>query len=121
MFRSIAAVALSALLLGTSAATQVYDAIENGFEIAVVDLTLPDGAGGNVTFRTCDSCPIASHRMTETTTFSYNGQLLAYPDFLQSVNNARRSPTLRQSASAGVFVDVNTKRVTRISVFARGQ
>lgn len=119
MIRSIAVFVLSTLLLGTSAATQVYDAIENGFEIAVADLALPGDAGGNVTFRTCDSCPLASHRLTDTTTFSYNGQPVAWPDFLKSVNDARRSPTLRQRASAAVFVDVNTKRVTRIIVFAR--
>jgi hypothetical protein len=118
MNRSIVtAVALLIGVLATSAhALRVIEEFENSVELALSELKLPADATGTVTYRTCATCALEAHSLTEETQFDLNGQLMAFDEFLAAIDEIRDMPSVEARALAGVFFDLNTERVTRVIV-----
>ena len=113
----LATVALLAVL-GTAHATRVLEQPEVGYELTLQQLTLPASASGGVTMKRCDDCAYSTHVLTGTTQFFVNELPLPYAEFKRLVDEARADR--RTTAFAGLFLDVETGRVTRVTLFQAG-
>jgi len=111
-------VAATALLIGafaTSAqAFRVIEEVENSVEIALTNVTLPSDENGTVSFRTCATCPTETHAVGVETVYRLNGRTLSFQEFALAIEDLPATAEAR--ALAGVFFDLNTKRVTRLVV-----
>ena len=120
MARTFVIVALLFGLLGPVHALRVIEDVENSVELALGDLTLPADSGGMVTFRACATCPLSMHRVTGETKYILNRRELPLLEFLAAIEDIRSTASIDRRALAGVFFDINTERVTRVIVVARG-
>lgn len=105
-------------VFSTAHATRVLEQPEVGYELALNQLTLPSTATGGVTVKRCDDCAYTTHVLTGTTQFYVNAQLLPYVEFKRIVDEVRADRRTR--AFAGLFLDVETGRVTRVTLFHKG-
>jgi hypothetical protein len=108
----VAATLLAAL--GTANATRVIDLIENAFELSLADLTLPTAANGGVSFRRCADCAFTTHVLQASTQFRVNNQDLPFEEFIRVANELRADSRTREATFAGVFIDIDSGRVTRV-------
>jgi hypothetical protein len=106
--------------LSTAHATRVLEQPERPFELTLAQLTLPSSTTGGIAVKPCDECAYSTHVMTATTQFFVNGQLLPYAEFHRIADQVRANRQASQTAMAGVFVDVETGRVTRVTLRHRG-
>jgi hypothetical protein len=117
-------IAVAAVLLGafgTSAhAFRVMEDVETSVEIALRDVTLPADANGTLSFRSCATCPIQTHSLSYETVYRFNGRALSFEEFAAAVGDLRETPSVESRALAGVFLDLNTERVTRVIVHVGG-
>jgi hypothetical protein len=115
---TIRILALFALLgfMGSANALRVIGQPERPFEVALSRLTLPPNIGGMVTVRACDECRVSTHRFADGAKFVVDGRELRFDEFLKVVTDVRGSPTTNARTVVGVFVDVNTERITRIAI-----
>jgi hypothetical protein len=110
------------LLLGSTTASyaqRVLEPVERGLELPLGDITLPVESGGAVQFRTCANCSLEAHTVTEATEYVFNHRKLSLPDFLAAVQEIRDRPSVLGRTLAGVYLDLETERVTRVAVVAR--
>ena len=120
MVRTIVVIALLFGLFAPAQALRVLEDVENSVELALRDLRLPADSDGTVTFRTCAACPVSTHRVTDETKYILNGRTLPLLEFVAGIADIRAIESVDRRALAGVFFDINTERVTRIIVIARG-
>jgi hypothetical protein len=109
------------LLLGSTTASyaqRVLEPVERGLELPLQEITLPAESGGTVQFRACGTCSLATHTVTEETEYVFDHRELALADFLAAVEEIREQPTVHRRTIAGVYLDLETERVTRIVVVA---
>ncbi len=110
------ALALSVAILVLTAEARELTMIEGAQELALADVTLPQGIRGSVEFRRCDSCAATRLAVDAETVFELSGARLSLAQFLASV------AALRQAEGANALVTVHhalsSGRVTRISVWA---
>jgi hypothetical protein len=118
--RIFATLALLATL-STAHATRVLEQPERPFELTLAQLTLPSSTTGGITVKPCDECAYSTHVLTATTQFFVNGQLLPFAEFSRIAEEVRANRETSQTALAGVFVDVETGRVTRVTLRHRGR
>jgi hypothetical protein len=107
------------MLLGSTApsyAARVLEPVERGLELALEEIVLPADDGGNVRFRTCATCTLATHLVTQDTTYLFNHRALPLVEFLAAVEEIRARPSVHRRTIAGVYLDIETERVTRIAV-----
>jgi hypothetical protein len=97
-------------------ATRVLDPVESSVEVALPNLTLPAEAGGTVTLRACTDCAYSSHRLSDGTEFRVNRKAATLAELLDFVAASRQSRAAIDNTLVTVFLDVNTERVTRISI-----
>ena len=116
MNRSIVAVA--ALLIGALApsaqAFRVIEEVENSVELALADVTLPTDANGTLSYRACATCTTQTHSVNGETVYRLNNRTLPFEEFAAAIDELPAMAEAR--ALAGVFYDLNTKRITRVVV-----
>jgi hypothetical protein len=116
MTRQILATIALLLTLDTAGAVRVLEQIERGVELTLGDLSLPTGDNGAISFSECPRCGVSTHRLTDATVYEFNGQTLAWPEFLRIVGEVRQRSDGNDSTIAAVFLDIASGRVTRIEV-----
>jgi hypothetical protein len=107
------------LLLSCAApsyAARVLERVERGLELPLQEITLPVASTGTVQFRTCATCSVETHAVTAGTEYVFNHRKLALEDFLAAVKELRERPSVLRRTLAGVYLDLETERVTRIAV-----
>lgn len=112
-------VLLAATMLATfggANAMRVLDPVESAVEVSLTNLSLPVNAGGTVTLRACAECPYSNHRMTDGALFRINRKNATFDEVLEYVTALRQSRAAIDSTLVTVFLDVNSERVTRISI-----
>ncbi len=114
------ALVVAAMLLGFASAsanaTRVLDPVESAVEVAIANLNLPTDAGGTVTLRECADCAYRSHRLGDGALFRLNRKSATFQEVLEYVAATRQSRAAMDGTLVTVFLDVNTERVTRISI-----
>lgn len=116
----LATVALLAMF-GAAHAARVLDQPERSYEISLSQMTLPTSASGGVTVKACDACAYSTHVMTASTEYFVNHRPVAFEDFSRIAAEVRANRRVLQTAVAGVFIDVETGRVNRVTLVYRGQ
>lgn len=117
MFATFAMLAM----LGTAHATRVLEQPERSFELTLSQLTLPANASGGLTVKACEACPYNTHVLTAGTKYFINNQIMTFDDFSRVARDIRANQRSLQTAVAGVFIDVGTGRVTRVTLVYAGQ
>jgi hypothetical protein len=103
----------------TAAATRVLEQPERAYELSLEHVTLPTGASGGVSFRTCDSCSFTTHVLTAATEYRVNGNVTTFEDFSRIAKELKSSSRTAETTFLGLFVDIATLRVTRVSIVHR--
>lgn len=104
------------LTLDTAGAVRVIEQVERAIELTLAELNLPDEAGGTISFRECDTCGISTHRLTEGTLFTVDGQSVDAASFLQAATELRERADGAARSLATVYLDLDSGRVTRIQL-----
>jgi|SRR6185503_4237137 len=110
-----ATVALIAMF-GSARAERVLEQPEEGYELTLPQLTLPSSASGGVTMKRCDSCAYSTHVLTGSTEYFVNGHAVPFIEFKQKVDELRDERRPPEATVACVFIDVDTGRVTRLTL-----
>jgi hypothetical protein len=97
-------------------ATRVLDPVESAVEVSLANLTLPASATGTITLRECNDCPYSNHRLGDGATFLVNRKPATFEEMTEFVAAARQSRAAIDGTLVTVFLDVNTARITRISL-----
>jgi hypothetical protein len=118
--RSTLATLALAAAFGTADAARVLEQPERPYELTLEQLTLPSSAAGGITVKPCEDCTYSTHVLTAATQFLLNGQLVPFVDFSRVFEEVRGNSRASATAVAGLFVDVDTGRVTRVSLRYRG-
>jgi hypothetical protein len=108
----------TALLLGfaNTYAFRVLNPVETPVELALSALTLPSSVTGTVTFRACADCPYRTHRLSDQPKFLINHKTVTFDEFLEVAGPLHEQRATADATIVGLFLDVNTARVTRISL-----
>lgn len=112
-------IVLSATLIaafGTAHAVRVLEPVERPVELSLAALTLPTTTTGNISFRPCEQCPIATHLLTNRTEFFAGRRPVTYQEFLALSADVRQNAEASQAALVTVFLSVTNERVTRIAL-----
>jgi hypothetical protein len=113
--RIFATIALLAVL-GTAHAARVIEQPERSFELSLSQLTLPSNANGGLSVKPCDSCAYSTHVLNANTQYFVNNQPVPFVDFSRIVGDLRGNSRLMQTTVAGVFIDIDTGRVNRVTL-----
>lgn len=116
MTRQILTAMALLLTLGTANAVRVLEQVERAVELTLADLSLPAAGSSTISFAECPRCSISTHRLTDETTYSANGQALSLVEFLRVAAEIGERPSGSERAAAAVFLDIATGRVTRIEL-----
>ncbi len=109
---------MTLLLAGLSSAwaDRVVELTEDAYELALGDVSLPDGVTGSVRFRTCPACRTTSLRVTRVTTYFVNGAALEFADFLAAAEAIRQMDGGNDNTAVYVFFDIESRQVNRIGL-----
>jgi len=113
--RIFATLALLAVL-GTAHATRVLEQPERSFELSLSQLTLPTTANGGLSVKPCESCAYSTHVLNANTQYFVNNQHVAFADFSRIAGDVRGNRRAAETAVAGVFIDIGTGRVNRVTL-----
>ena len=102
----------------SAGAVRVLRQLEQPFELTVGQLNLPTDPLGTVTFRSCADCRPEIRRLNGSTVFLLNDRAVDFATFRQVVMDLR-SRAATANHPAALFLDIETGRVTRLSVYAR--
>ena len=121
MIHTILTAAILLASFGTAHALRVLEAVETGVELALSELRLPTSETGNVSYTACATCRISVHRVTPETQYLVNGTALSFADFLRIAGEIDAIRNGSETTLAGVFIDLESGRVTRITLHRRSQ
>jgi hypothetical protein len=118
MTRTIWIIAALLVCFGSAEAQvpRVVKILEKSYELELRDVSFPSDALGSITVRPCDTCSYTAHTTTASTIFLVNDKPVVYDDFVKTVDERRKTsrPTF-----VGVYYDIESKHVTRVSLKAR--
>ena len=100
------------LSLTAPAGARTVIELERGVELILANVNLPTADGGTVSFKTCADCIYRTHRTTDGTVYVANGRALPLPEFLRVADAAAAG----DDAVVAVFLDIETERVTRVTL-----
>ena len=106
--------------LGAAHAAKVIDQPERSFELSLQNLTLPSGPGGGLTVKACDTCTYSTHVLSAGTSYFVNRQLVTFEDFSRIAEELRGNRRTLETTFVGVFIDVETERVNRVTLLHNG-
>ena len=107
------------LLLGSISsawAQRVIVQTEDAYELALGEVSLPDGVAGSVRFRPCPACTTTSMRVTSATAYFVNGTALELADFLAAAEAIRQMDGGEENTAVYVFFDIESRQVNRIGL-----
>jgi hypothetical protein len=113
--RILAAFALLAVF-ATAHAARILEQPERSYELSLSQLTLPSAANGGLTVKPCASCAYSTHVLTATTEYWVNDRSLPFEEFSGVTANLRANTDVARRVFVGVYVDVETGRVNRVTV-----
>jgi hypothetical protein len=116
MLRFIVTMTLALAASTTFAQERPYEVLPNRgiYELVLRDVIMPNGAAGTTVLKPCASCNSVGLPVHAGTRYEFAGQELALPEFLAAVEALRTATD--GSAGVGVFYDLATNRVRRITV-----
>jgi hypothetical protein len=100
----------------TAQAARILEQPERSYELSLNQVTLPSAANGGLTVKPCPSCTYSTHVLTATTEYFVNGRSLPFADFSRVTENLRADSDALRKAFVGVYIDVETGRVNRVTV-----
>jgi hypothetical protein len=115
MTRVVLAIVLMLSLNGSGAARDLV-MIEGAYEVALGDVALPRTAASSATFRPCPGCDVIGLPASSATRYVLNGGQLELADFLAAADALRQT---NGDALVTILYDLQTNRITRITVHAR--
>ena len=101
--------------LNAAAGMRVLEQSEQSYELSLSGVRMPQSPTGTVSFTACDTCRSEFRSVDTSTRYFVNGRELAFKDFSPAVARIRTTSN-GSSSVVGVFVDLQSKRVTRILV-----
>ena len=112
---TVIAVLTLALATATNAwAYRVLGQIEDAYELALDQVTLPSRETGSISFRVCESCPTTFLSVTTATKYQRSGEQMNLSDFIALVDEIRNVNSGVRRDLIYVFINIESKRVTRI-------
>jgi len=118
MLRRTLFVALALGLIGSANAARTLEMLEGAYETVLADVILPGSTAGTLIVRMCSTCdPIAMSVSSRTTYVGTTGPM-TLADFLDHVSALRQTDTANSTTGVGVYYELGTTRVTRVSLFA---
>jgi hypothetical protein len=113
--RILATFALLAVF-ATAQAARILEQPERSYELSLTQVTLPSAANGGLTVKPCPSCSYSTHVLTATTEYLVNNRSLPFQEFSGVTENLRANTDLARRVFVGVYVDVETGRVNRVTL-----
>jgi hypothetical protein len=119
MIRQI--VTMLPLLLAFSAADalRVIEQPERPYELSLAQVTLPSTTTGGLTVKPCEDCAYSTHVLTATTEFYVNNQIVPFVEFTRVAEELRALRSTSEATFVGVYVDIESGRVTRVKLRTR--
>ena len=118
--RILATFALLAVV-GTAQATRILEQPERPYELSLSQLTLPSAANGGLTVKPCASCAYTTHVLTSATGYFVNNRALSFAEFRSVAQNLAADQDTASRVFVGVYVDIETGRVNRVTLLHRDQ
>lgn len=118
MYRRLIAIAIACVSLNASAALTLQ-LVEGAHELFLADVSFPSSIAGNVTFKTCSSCDTQVLPVDSGTAFVGPAGAVSLDEFRATVAELRSMPNGSQTTAVGVFYNLETNRVTRVSLHPR--
>jgi hypothetical protein len=104
---------------GTAQAARVLEQPERSYELSLELVTLPSTASGGISFKTCADCAYTTHVLTAATVYTVNNRPMTFEEFSLVADELQSSSATAEKTFVGLFVDVATLRVTRVSLLHR--
>ncbi len=108
-------VALGALQTQAQA-QRTLELVESSFELRLANTTLPAGAVGDVSFKTCDKCTMMSRVLTPSTQFFVGTQPVTAANFMSTADEIRKAESANPRSVIVLHVDLKTQNVNRASL-----
>lgn len=118
MYRPIIAIAIACASVNAGAA-QTLQLVEGAYELLLADVTLPSSSAGNVVFKMCANCDTQILAVDSGTSYVAQTGPISLDDFRATVAEIRQAPDGNQTTAVGVFYNLETNRVTRVSLHPR--
>jgi hypothetical protein len=107
---------LTVLLLAlTLPAAAQFRTIAEAYEIELVNLRLPQNAGGTIAYKTCDACEYQRTRVSPDTRWILNGQAMSLVKFRQGIAQIKD----RNNRHLTVLHHLADDRVTKVALTIR--
>ena len=90
--------------------------VESSFELRLADTSLPAGAVGDVSFKTCDKCAPTSRVLTPSTQFFVGSQPVTAANFMTAATETRKAESAKPRSVIVLHVDLKTQNVNRASL-----
>ena len=113
--RIFAAIALLAAA-GSANAGRILEQPERPYELSVGQITLPSMANGGLSVKRCESCAYSTHLLTAGTEYFVNKRSVPFAEFSEAMQIVRADAEQSRKAFVGVYVDVATGRVNRVTL-----
>ena len=97
-------------------AERTLELVENSFELRLANTSLPAGAVGDVSFKTCDKCSPLSRVLTPSTQFFVGGQPVTAANFMTAADEIRKAESTNPRSMIVLHVDLKTQNVNRASL-----
>ena len=106
-------VLIAAIVLGlTLPVSAQFRTIEEAYEVRLSDLRLPQNEAGTVAYKTCDTCPYKTTRVSSNTQWILDGNSMSLEKFRRSLTSIAD----RRNTAVTVLHHLESDRVTRVSV-----
>lgn len=116
MLRLLMVFALLSAPITSAFALRVLEEVENSFELTLAEVQLPTSATGAVSFRGCDGCRATTLRVTTSTKYLIDGTEVALAELQRIAEELRQSSSRGEDVFTGVYFDLASSEVTRISI-----
>jgi hypothetical protein len=90
--------------------------VESSFELKLADTSLPAGAVGDVSFKTCDKCTPMSRVLTPSTQFFVGSQPVTAANFMTTATEIRTAESANPRSMIVLHVDLKTQNVNRAAL-----
>lgn len=90
--------------------------VESSFELRLADTSLPAGAVGDVSFKTCDKCSPTSRVLTPSTQFFVGSQSVTAANFMTTAAEIRKAESANPRSMIVLHVDLKTQNVNRAAL-----
>ena len=115
MYRKIIPLALTLVSI-SAAAGQTLELVDGAYEAVLADVTFPSSTAGNLVVKMCATCDGQVLPVDSGTAFVGTTGPMPLQDFLEQVAELRQTSNGNYSTAVGVFYNLETNRITRVSL-----